>query len=591
MPRTSILSTFSALFLLVLFSYPLNAQTDLDSLRALVSQTGGEARIDIKNKIARRLLYVSHTEAEQLLEEIIRESDELNYDNGKGLAQVLRSTLYMFQSKFAEAKSAYAKSIAFAEQIGHQEALAYGKLGLGGLYINKGELALAYENHIEGVKFARAIANADLELSYLMNIGVINQLLEDYDEAEKYFTQALEIGEVNKLNHRLGQIHGNLGIIEMKRKNYGLSIDNYTKAIKYFEELNANTQSAISYQNIGFSYAKLRNYGEAEKAYDKSLELRLLSGDSLGYARGLRYKGELYMESNELLRAQNFFSRALPITKKYNNKVLLSEIYELQFKTYEKQSNFRMALEAHKNFMSSKDTLTAKANRNKIAELTAEFEFEKLENENKLRSSENEIKDLKIGQRNQQLSGVIVLLVLVVFWALWKRKQLRNRLVIKEKDHQIAQKEVQLRASEFEAEKMQLVHYANQLLSKNEELEVTRVLLESKITDGTEEREEIDSLIEKLRSTINEKKDWTVFRLYFDSLFPNYFDRLVEYGGFELTMYEQRLIALVKITLSNKEIGGILNISRNSVVRAKHRLRQKFGFEENKVFEDFLQKP
>lgn len=588
MRKTPILFCLLAGLFFALFSYSVSAQVSLDSLKAQLPKTSGRDKIDLQNKIARQLLYTSHTEADSLLNATIEESESLNYERGKCLAQVLRSTLLMFQSKFAEAKSAYTESIAFAERIGHDEALAYGKLGLGALYVNKGEYALGYENNIEGLKYARAIQNADLELTYLMNIGVISQLLKDYDEAEKFLLQALEIGARENLIHRQGQIHGNLGIIELNRKNYGLSIDHHRKAIGYFEKINARTQSAVAYQNMGFSYAKSGNNPEAEKAYDQSLDLRLVTGDSLGYARGLRYKAELFLDTDQLSIAQDLLSDALTVTKAYNNEVLLSEIYQLQFRSYEEQRDFRKAFEVHKEYMAIKDTLTAKANRNKLSELTAEFEFEKLENENKLRLSENEIKDLKIKQRNQQLAGALSLIVLIFAWALWKRKQLRNKLEIKEKDFEIAQKEVQLRASQFEAEKMKLVQYANQLLSKNEELEAKRDQLETKISSSLEEREEIDSLIEKLRFTINEEKDWTAFRLYFDALFPEFFERVNLKLETELTMYEQRLVALIKISLSNKEIGGILNISRNSVVRAKHRLRQKFRFEENKDLEDFL---
>ncbi len=588
MRRTPLrISSFAGL-LFVLFSYSALPQAQVDSLRALLPETSGRDRIDIQNKMARGLIYISHTEADSLLKATIQQSDDLDYDEGKCMAQMIRSTLLMFQSKFAESRKSYIESIAFAERINHEEALAYGKLGLGALYINKGEYALAYENHVEGVEYARAIENADLELTYLMNIGVINQMLKDFDEAEKFLLQALEIAAASNLIHRQGQIHGNLGIIELNRKNYGLSIDHHKKAIDFFNQLNLRTQLAVSFQNLGFSYAKSGNREEAEKSYDKSLDLRIATGDSLGYARGLRYKSELFIDTDKLSRAQPLLSEALEIAKAYNNEVLLSEIHDLRVRLFEGQRNFRKALEVQKELITLKDTLIAKANRSKLAELTAEYEFEKLENENQLRSSENELKDLKISQRNQQLAGALALILLIIAWALWKRKQLRNKLVIKQKDFEIAQKEVRLRSSEFEAEKMRLVQYANQLLSKNEELESKRQQLESKISSSQEEREELDSLIEKLRSTINEEKDWTAFRLYFDALFPGFFDRINEKLEAEATMYEQRLIALIKISLSNKEIGGILNISRNSVVRAKHRLRQKFHFEDNKDLEDFL---
>lgn len=590
MLKSSILRALPLTLFFVLFSFVGFSQKQLDSLRALLPGMMGEDRIDLQITIARQLLYHSHTEAEQLIIETIAACDSLHYYSAKSLAMVVRSTLYQFQSKFSEAKKGYVEAIALAEGVGNQEALAYGQLGLGGLHINTGELAMAYENHIEGIVSARALQKPDLELTYLMNIGVIKQLLAEYEEAETFLLEALEIAKEHDLKHRLGQVYGNLGIVELKRKNYGNSIDYQRQALSHFNDLKAYTQAAISWQNIGFSFAKLGDFPEATNAYDESIKLRLQSGDSLGYGRVLRYLGELSFEMNEQIKAQKFLAEALDIAKRFDNEVLISEIYELQFKSYERQGDLLKALASHKNYTLVKDSLDHKANQNKIAELTTKFEFEKLENENKLQARENEIKDLKIHQKNQVLVGTAVLFLLIAMWGFIRLRQLRTRLVLTQKDHVIAQQKTEIRAGEFEAEKSKLILYANQLLSKNQELEKVKQQLETKLSSSNEEQGEIDQLIEKLRSTINDDKDWTAFRLYFDVLFPEFFEKINKRLGMDLTMYEQRLVALMKISLSNKEIGGILNISRTSAVRAKHRLRQKFHFEETRELEDFLVK-
>ncbi len=588
MHQTSFLRVFFGSLFFVLFSVESHAQKQLDSLRALVPALEGEEQIDLQITIARQLLYHSHTQAEELIHEVIRACDSLDYRSGMSLALVVRSTLYQFQSKFVEAKKGYLEAIALAEEIVNQEALAYGQLGLGGLHINKGELALAYENHITGIASARTLDKPDLELTYLMNIGVIKQLLTEYEEAETYLQQALVIAEEHELVHRYGQVYGNLGIVELKRKNYGNSIEYQQQALVYFDDLKAYTQAAICLQNIGFAYAKLREYGKAAKAYDQSIELRLQSGDSLGYGKVLRYKGELNLDMGNTNMALRLLEEALTLAKRFDNEVLVSEILELQFSSYEKQADFRKALEVHKELTVAKDTLAQRANQTKVAELTSTFELEKLENENRIQLQKNEIKDLRIQQKNQLLTAFAVLIAVVALWGLYRRRQLKNQLVISDKDRLIAQKEVELRVKEFESEKSKLTLYAHQLLSKNRHLEEVKQKLENELSHPVDQQQEIDQLIEKLRSTINDEKDWTAFRLYFDSLFPDFFDRAHERLGNDLTMYEQRLVALIKIALSNKEIGGILNISRTSVVRAKHRLRTKFGFEDNKSFESFI---
>lgn len=588
MARTSqFFSGFAVLFF-VLFSFSAFGQNQVDSLKLLLPNTTGIERVDLKNSISRQLMYQSPKEAENFIDEALLESEEIGYSKGQSLAKVLKGALHSNRYEVPQAKAVLEEAIAMAESIDYQEGLAYAHMSLGALYIRTRELSKAFENHIQGIEAAKKIGNADLELTYLMNIGVIKQLLEDYDEAEKFLLEALQMSQEANLTNRSAQIYGNLGIVELKRSNFGRSIDYQQKALAIFTELKADTQSAISWLNIGKAESQLNNPAKAMSAFDEALQLRIKMGDSLGIARTLRYQGEHLSKVNKLNTARKTLDRALLISSTFDDQNLLGEIHFLQFELNQKLQNYAVALASYQAYVVIQDSLSSKANRANIAKLTSQYEFEKLEKDNALQVRENEIKDLKIIRKNQLLLGVFMLFLIVLAWTFLKRKQLKNRLLLTQKDHLLSQKEVELRANEFETEKMKLIRYADQLLSKNQELEDKKQQLEARISSSKEDQEEVDRLIDKLRSTINDEKDWAVFRLSFDTLFTGFFQQMETEKQLELTMYEQRLLALMKISLSNKEIGGILNISRNSVVRAKHRLRQRFGFEDTKNFESYI---
>lgn len=584
---TRILRGFTFVFF-VLFSYALHGQKQVDSLKSLLPNTQGIERVDLKNSISRLLLYQSPNEAEQFINETIEESKAIEYQKGLALAWVIKGALHNIRYENPQAKAVLEEAIALSESINYDEGLAYAHMSLGALYINTRELTKAFENHIVGIESARAIGKADLELTYLMNIGVIKQLLEDYVEAEKYLLEALKMSEKANLINRSAQIFGNLGIVELKRSNYGRSIEYQKKALKIFIDLKADTQTAISWLNIGKAESQLMNSVGAMAAFEEALKLREKMQDSLSIARVLRYKGEHLGKVGNLNEAGKILGKALTIASDFDDLNLLSEIHYLQYELNKNLGEFEHALTSFQSYVSIQDSLNIKANKAKVAELTSQFEFEKLEQDNALQQRESEIKDLKINQKNQLLAVTILLFVIAMVWTFLKRKQLKNKLVLTQKDHQLSQKELESRANQFEAEKLKLTQYAHQLLSKNQELEEKKQQLESRISSSKEEQEELDRLIEKLRSSINDDKDWAVFRLSFDALFPGFFQELELEKELELTQYEQRLLALMKISLSNKEIGGILNISRNSVVRAKHRLRQRFGHEDPKNFENYI---
>ena len=57
-----------------------------------------------------------------------------------------------------------------------------------------------------------------------------------------------------------------------------------------------------------------------------------------------------------------------------------------------------------------------------------------------------------------------------------------------------------------------------------------------------------------------------------------------------LTSYDIRLCTYLRANLSTKEIATILNITPDSVKKAKHRLRKKIGLNPLVAWSDFLSK-
>ena len=173
---------------------------------------------------------------------------------------------------------------------------------------------------------------------------------------------------------------------------------------------------------------------------------------------------------------------------------------------------------------------------------------------------------------------------------MWNRNKLKTKLLIKEKDQLIAQQEMTLKLLDYESEKEKFANYTEELLSKNETLEKRAGELEIKIDEGQSNNPDINSLIEKMHNAVRGDRDWAAFVLYFEAVFPQFFSLIETDKQVKLSTNEQRLLALLKINLSNKEIAALLNISSDSVIRAKYRLKQKLGFQDAKEMLVFLSK-
>src|SRR5699024_7119713 len=82
-------------------------------------------------------------------------------------------------------------------------------------------------------------------------------------------------------------------------------------------------------------------------------------------------------------------------------------------------------------------------------------------------------------------------------------------------------------------------------------------------------------------------QDWEQFRLYFEEVHTGFLDALKKQYP-ELTANELRLSALVKLSLTSKEIATILGITPDSVKTARYRLRKKLGMKTEENLTEFM---
>ncbi|MEZ5071637.1 MAG: tetratricopeptide repeat protein [Bacteroidales bacterium] len=82
--------------------------------------------------------------------------------------------------------------------------------------------------------------------------------------------------------------------------------------------------------------------------------------------------------------------------------------------------------------------------------------------------------------------------------------------------------------------------------------------------------------------------DWKQFRKHFEQVHPSFFAELHRrYPG--LSANDHRMLALLKLRLSSKEIAALLNITPDAVKKSRHRLRKKMGAPEELDFMEIIE--
>ncbi|WP_421977638.1 tetratricopeptide repeat protein [Roseivirga seohaensis] len=564
-------------------------QARIDSIRKQIPLLDGNEKIDAINSLTRGLMYTTPDEAMDLSIQAIQLSEETGYSEGKVMAWINQGVIFNQRSSYQEAKDVLNQAKTTSEAIDYQYGLAYSNLSLVAIYIRENNYDKATELSFSGIEAAKKIENIDLEVSNLINIASVKQILKDYSSAEKYLLDAKKLVE----NHpeipkiRLGQINGNLGIINTANLDYGIALKYYQEALEVFESTGSQAQVANVLMNIGYAYAQLKDFPNANKYYDRAEKIWIQLNNQRSQAFLFKNRSEMLIEMADFQSAIDYLNKALE-KEVFLDLALKSQIYDLLFKAHESLAIYDKALNYFKLHVALEDSIADNKVQQNIEQMTKQFEFEKMKRQQEMNLQQFEIEHLKVVKSRQLILVISIILLLLVVWSMWNRNRLKLKLVINEKEKLLAHQEITLNQHNHESEKEKLVIYAKGLLSKNENLEKNIIELENKLQADEQNSPDINDLISKMHNAINGDRDWAAFVMYFEAVYPNFFSLIENHKKIKLTTSEQRILALLKINLSNKEIAALLNISSDSVIRSKYRLKQKLGFVDSKEMLVFL---
>lgn len=175
--------------------------------------------------------------------------------------------------------------------------------------------------------------------------------------------------------------------------------------------------------------------------------------------------------------------------------------------------------------------------------------------------------------------SIALILALAAFGLVYiNRMRLQSRLVQQETNE--AKRKAELEAAHA---KEQLNSFTDNLLEKTKLIEE----LQSRSQEKEQHREQIEQKQELTTYTILTDEDWDRFKKLFTKVYPGFFIELKLLVP-DITLAEQRMAALIKLDISNKEAATMLGISHNSIYKTRQRLRQRLGIEKDEEMDIFL---
>jgi DNA-binding CsgD family transcriptional regulator/Tfp pilus assembly protein PilF len=486
-------------------------------------------------------------------------------------------------------------------------SIKYGNRALEIAKILPYEAGAAYANRIIGVAHW-AQGNLDLSFRYLIAARKGYQDLED----------ALGVA-----NSSL-----NLGMAYADQRNFDLANRNYEDALQFFRQEGADSRIATTYTKIadllislekhvpafdylnqalvihsrtGFLYGvaeanqKLGQLAMAQEEWDDAISYFLLAAeagkqrnDQVGLAGNYLGIGKAYFAKNDLNLADNYLERARHLAETFGLQRIRRDVYLALKQLETRRSNFPKALRYADVYLNVRDSLFNYEKSNLIANMESRRAYEAQEKELVLaqKNLDISVQENKVNRLTKWMLVLGLLTAIAIAYAMLSGKDrviARKQADLKEANQRGENLETALKGKEQE-----LTSYTLNFVHKNEGITALKLLIQdlSKKVDK-EHKPEIKSIVRKLDGLLRMDEDWADFRRHFESVHPDLINRLgEEFPG--LTGNEFRLIALIRLNLSTKEISSVLGISPDSVKTARYRLRKKLNLETQDGLFDFL---
>ncbi|NAY93159.1 tetratricopeptide repeat protein [Muricauda sp. JGD-17] len=443
------------------------------------------------------------------------------------------------------------------------------------IYMDKGSYELGAKFMYDGLKGLDSLSepHLDKKADMLVGIGRIESLRGNDSIALGPLQDGLDI--FIQQDNVLWQCitHTEIGYAHLNLGDYEKSLKNFNQSLKISVEQGRKGFEAICYYNLGLVNRKRGNLKLAEEYLNKYVTL---GGSSANNDITLFNEfGTLYTEKNEMSKAFENFDKAISMADSIGSLVELKDGYYGRSMAREQNKQFDKALEDIKKFITINDSIFNETKSKQIEELRTIYETEQKEQQIALQQKEITVLEQKAEISTLQKILLAGLLVIFFFAFYGVRQKLKRKKLEKEKvDVELAFK------------RKELTTHALHLAKKNEVLEGLKQKAEA-LKEKEESKNGYQQLIRTINFDLQDDNNWENFSRYFEEVHKD-FNSNVKSKYPQVTSNELRLLALLKMNLSSKEIANILNISPEGIKKARYRLRKKLDITTEDSLQDLV---
>ncbi len=367
---------------------------------------------------------------------------------------------FLMLSDYLPGKENFEKALSVYEEINDEKGIADVLGNLGILSESTGDYDAALDYQFQALTSFEKLNHTIGKANTYANIGTLYMLQKSYKDAIYYDSLALKNCIIAKDESGVATVLGNLANIYEEQNEPEKAIDNFNKAIAIYKKLGIKLGVARNLNNLAASYMRQHNY---KKALPYFQETNIVFKE-FGYQSGIVFAygniGLCYLRSHGFLSRKDSFPNiiegskayllknaldnlnlAVNLAKKIGDLDPLASFAEGLSAAYENSGNPSKALEFHKLFTTTRDSLHSLESKIQIEQLTTRREVE-------LKEKQIELDRLAVlKKRNERVYFIIGMFLLALALVLIYRNyasQKKSNIELTNLNSQIADTNVEL---------------------------------------------------------------------------------------------------------------------------------------------------
>ena len=279
----------------------------------------------------------------------------------------------------------------------------------------KSDAAARY--YVEGLNLAKTKNLPYYEATFHNNLGLIKYVLDEIDNALLDFSEVIKISK--KINNKRLQSHAklNMCLILLAKENYKEAHELFAEVIEYASANHHPLELASAYSNLGAAYVQNKNPKLGLQYADSSIHVLEKYGLKNEMVEAYLGKSQIEIELNKFKDAEKTLDIPHQLIVKSKNKEQESQYYLAVYELYNRQKNYKKALENYLLYTTTAKELESKLNSKALEELQLKYSVQAKE----IELEKEKTKSLMLEKSNQEerfikwitIGASLILLILV----------------------------------------------------------------------------------------------------------------------------------------------------------------------------------